>query len=128
MDREKYYRYMFLSGALWNWVIGILFVLLTLFFLPLAAHFLGISIPPSLLFMHGFLVFVVLIGIVLYIISKDITKNRGIVQICVIEKFSLFILFLIYFIMGDFNIIFFIPVIVDLIYGILFLEFLLNYK
>ena len=127
MDRKKYYKYMFLSGAIWNWAIGILFTLLTFFFLPVAAPLLGISIPPSLLFMHGFLVFVFLIGIGLYIISRDINKNRGIVQICVIEKFSIFTVFLIYFILGDFNIILFLPVVVDLIYGILFLEFLFKY-
>lgn len=119
---------MFLSGALWNWIIAILFTLLTLFFLPIAAQLLGILIPPSLLFMHGFLIFVFLIGIGLYIASKDITKNRGIVQMCAIEKFSLFILFAIYFILGDFNLILFLPVIIDLIYGILFTEFLVNYN
>lgn len=128
MDRKKYYKYMFLSGALWNWLIAILFIFLTLFFLPIAASLLGILIPPSLLFMHGFLIFIFLIGIGLYIVSKDITKNRGIVQLCLIEKFSLFILFVIYFILGDFNILLFLPVIIDLIYGLLFLEFLVNYK
>ncbi|MFX0148178.1 MAG: hypothetical protein ACFE8E_10590 [Candidatus Hodarchaeota archaeon] len=128
MNREKYYRIMFLSGAIWNWLIAIVFILLTLFLLPEAASLVGISIPPSLLFMHGFLVFAFIIGVGLFIISRDINNNRGIAQMCVVEKFSIFTLFLIYFILGDFNIILFLPVVVDLIYGILFLEFLINYK
>jgi len=128
MNREKYYRLMFLSGAIWNWLIAIVFILLTLFLLPEAASLVGISMPPSLLFMHGFLVFAFIIGVGLFIISRDISKNHGIAQMCVFEKFSIFTLFLIYFIIGDFNIILFLPVIVDLIYGILFLEFLFNYN
>jgi len=119
---------MFLSGAIWNWLIAIVFILLTLFLLPEAASLVGISMPPSLLFMHGFLVFAFIIGVGLFIISRDISKNHGIAQMCVFEKFSIFTLFLIYFIIGDFNIILFLPVIVDLIYGILFLEFLFNYN
>ena len=128
MDKRKYYKIVFLSGSLWNITIAVIFTLLTLFALPLAATLFKLAIPPSLVFICGFLALVFAIGIGLYTVSVDIDKNHGVVQMCAVEKYLVFIVFLIFFIMGDYNIGLFLPVVVDLIYGILFTEFLLNYK
>lgn len=128
MDRNKYYKYMFLSGAIWNWAVGILFTLLSIFLLPTLASLFGLLVPPSLIFVHSFLALVFAVGVGLFIISRDITKNHGIAQMCVVEKFLIFIVILVYFFLGDCNIFLVIPVIVDLIYGILFLEFAINVK
>jgi len=128
LDKRKYYKIVFLSGSLWNITIAVIFTLLTLFALPLAATLFKLAIPPSLVFICGFLALVFAIGIGLYTVSVDIDKNHGVVQMCAVEKYLVFIVFLIFFIMGDYNIGLFLPVVVDLIYGILFTEFLLNYK
>ena len=128
MDKRKYYKIVFLSGSLWNIAIAVIFTLLTLFALPLAASLFELATPPSLVFICGFLALVFAIGIGLYTVSVDIDKNHGVVQMCAVEKYLVFVVFLIFFIMGDYNIGLFLPVVVDLIYGILFTEFLLNYK
>jgi hypothetical protein len=128
MDKRKYYKLVFFTGALWNIAVGVIFTLLSLFAFPLAAGLFELEIPPSLVFIFGFLALVFAIGIGLYTVSVDINKNHGVVLMCVVEKYLVFIVFLVFFILGDYNFGLFWPVIVDLIYGILFMEFLLNYK
>ncbi len=128
MDKRKFYKLVFLSGALWNIAIAVIFTLLTALALPLAAMLFGLVVPPSLVFIYGFLALVFAIGIGLYTVSVDIDKNHGVVQMCAVEKYLVFIVFLIFFLYGDYNFGLVLPVIVDLIYGILFTEFLFNYK
>lgn len=128
MDKRKFYKFVFLSGALWNLAVAIVFTLLTTFALPLAASLFQLAIPPSLVFIFGFLVLVFAIGIGLFTVSVDIDKNHGVVQMCAVEKYLVFIVFLVFFLLGDYNFGLVLPVIVDLIYGILFTEFLLNNK
>lgn len=128
MDKRKYYKIVFLSGALWNIAVFVIFTILTFFASSLAEILFELEIPPSFVFIYGFLILVIVIGIGLYTVSKDIDKNHGVVQMCVVEKYLVFIVFLVFFIMGDYNVGLFLPVVVDLIYGILFTEFLVNYK
>ena len=128
MDKRKFYKMVFLSGAIWNIIVFVVFTLLTFFASSLAPVLFALEIPPSFVFIYGFLILVIVIGIGLYTVSRDIDKNHGIVQMCIVEKYLVFIVFLIFFLLGDYNFGLFWPVIIDLIYGILFTEFLLNYK
>ena len=128
MDKRKFYKIVFLSGALWNIAIGVIFTLLALFAFPTTAALFQLEIPPSFVFIYAFLALVFAIGIGLYTVSVDINKNHGVVQMCAVEKYLVFLVFLMFFIMGDFNVGLFLPVVVDLIYGVLFTEFLINYK
>ena len=128
MDKRKYYKIMFLSGALWNIAIGVIFTFLALFAFPLAAMLFQLEIPPSFVFIYAFLALVFAIGIGLFTVGINIEKNHGVVQMCAVEKYLVFIVFLVFFIMGDYNVGLFLPVVVDLIYGILFTEFLVNYR
>ena len=128
LDKKKYYKNMFLCAGLWNFVVGLIFLLASIIMLPTLVASYDLEVPPSSFFIHGFLVLVIVLGIGFFIVSKDISKNHGIVQMSVVEKFLIFIVFLIYFLMGDFNFLMFIPAIVDLILGILFLEFVINIK
>ena len=128
MDKRKYYKIMFLSGAVWNIAIGVIFTFLALFAFPLAAMLFQLEIPPSFVFIYAFLALVFAIGIGLFTVGINIEKNHGVVQMCAVEKYLVFIVFLVFFIMGDYNVGLFLPVVVDLIYGILFTEFLVNYK
>ncbi len=128
LDKKKYYKYMFLSAALWNFIVGGINLLLTIFMLPATAALLELEIPPTLFFIQGVLLFVIIIGIGLFIVSLDISKNHGIAQMIIFEKFLMFILGLVYFLIGEINYVLLLIVIVDLLYGILFLEFVLNVK
>lgn len=128
MDKRKYYKIMFMSGAVWNIAIGVIFTLLALFAFPITAALFQLEIPPSFVFIYAFLALVFAIGIGLFTVGINIDKNHGVVQMCAVEKYLVFIVFLVFFIMGDYNVGLFLPVVVDLIYGILFTEFLVNYK
>ena len=106
LERKNYYKYLFLIGAIWNLAVGFLFISLSPFadsIMPM----LGMEVPPSLVFLQGFFGLTTLFGIGYYLVSRNIDKNHGIVLLGVIGKFYLFILFLIYFILGDTN---FLPV------------------
>ncbi len=128
MERKKYYKYMFLSGAIWNLAVGIIFFLGTIFMLSYLASNYDLKIPPSLVFVHGFLMLVFIVGIGLFVVSTEVTKYRNIVIMFILEKFLAFIIFIAYFIKGDYNFLLVIPVIIDLIYGCLFLEYFINVK
>ncbi|MHA2009759.1 MAG: hypothetical protein ACXABO_18405 [Promethearchaeota archaeon] len=127
MERKIYYKYLFLIGAIYNIIIGISFIALS----PLAdsvTSAFGMETPPSLVFVHGFFGLVFIIGIGYYIVSRDIHKNHGVVILGAIGKFYMIILFLTYFLLDFSNFLPVIPAIGDLIFGILFVEFLISYK
>ncbi|MFX1257816.1 MAG: hypothetical protein ACFFAN_08155 [Promethearchaeota archaeon] len=128
MERKDYYKYLFLIAAIINCGLGILFLVLTTLFPSDIAALYGVVLPPSLVWMHFFLVKAIVIGIGYYFLSVDITKNHGIAKMGLFEKFIFFIVSLVYFIGGAFNILLFILTIVDLVLGFLFIEFLVNYK
>jgi hypothetical protein len=128
MDKEKYYKNVFLSGAIWNFFVAVIFILgMSLMLSTIAAQY-DMKIPPSLVFMHAFLAMVFIVGVGLFVVSRDLAKNHNIVIMFVIEKFLMFIIFLAHYFTGAYNFLLVIPTIVDLIYGILFLEFYINFK
>jgi hypothetical protein len=54
LNRKKYYKYLFLIAAIWNWGMGIVFTLLTIFLRSTALIAFETEDPPSLVWMHGF--------------------------------------------------------------------------
>ncbi len=127
LERKNYYKYLFLIGAIWNLVVGFLFIALS----PLADSvfpLFGMESPTSLVFFQGFFGLTSLFGIGYYLVSRNIEKNHGIILLGVIGKFYLFILFLIYFIIGASNFLPVATVIVDLVFGCLFVEFLISIR
>lgn len=127
MEKKNYYKYLFLIGAIWNLVLGLMFIALSPFADSLFPTF-GMEVPPSLIFCHGYFGIAFIFGIGYYLVARDINKNHGIVILGVLGKFYVVILFLIYFILGYTN---FLPValgIGDLIFACLFVEFLISFK
>ena len=118
---------MFIIGALWNLILGLMF-----FLFPALGDTVyditGTEVPPSLVFYHAFFGIVFIFGIGYYLVARDLDKNHAIVLLGAIAKTFVFLLFLIYFIIGDSNIVPVIFVIGDLIFACLFAEFLINYK
>ena len=127
MEKKKYYKNMFLIAAIWNWLVGFTCLILSLV-APDSILLFGVEMPPSLSFLQILFILISIFGIGFYIVHRDIDSNHGIVQMSVVEKVSFFIVFLIYFIIGDVNVLVLLLVIVDLIFGILFIEFLFNFK
>lgn len=128
LEKTKYYKYLFLIGAIWNWAVAIILFLVSIFMVDLAASIFGMAIPPSFIWFHIVVCIIFIFGIGYYIVGRDLTKNRGIVILGVLEKYLFFTAFLIYFLLGDINILPILLTIVDVIFSCLFLEFLINYK
>ncbi len=127
MEKKEYYKNLFLLAAIWNWIVAISLLLLS-FVAPDVMTFFGVDIPPSLVFLQMLFLLVGIFGVGFFIIYRDVESNHGIIQMSVLEKLSFFVVFLIYFIIGDVGFLVVLLVIVDLIFGILFIEFLLNFK
>lgn len=127
LDKKDYYKYLFLIAAISNCCSIIIIVLTSLFPSDMAELF-GVAVPPSLVWMHFFFIKATVIGIGYFFLSRDITKNHAIAKMGVCEKFMFFTAAVIYFILGAYNIVLFITWFIDLVFGILFVEFLVNYK
>ena len=127
MDKNAYYKKMFLIAALWNWILAIIMILLSIA-APSSAKDFGMEIPLTWFFFQSFWFFVFLFGILFFATSQNLEKYHGLASIFVLEKVGIFIITLVYYLMGDVNEAAFSMVIVDLIFGILFLEFWLKFK
>ena len=127
MDKNDYYKHMFLIAALWNWIISVIMILISIA-LPSTARDFGMEIPLTWFFYHLMWFFVFIIGILLFVISRDLEKYHGLIFIFVIEKLGVFLIGLAYYLMGDVNEGGLLVGVVDLIFGILFLEYLIKIK
>lgn len=118
MEKKIYYKYLFIVAAIWNWVAGISFIAV------------GLGEPVSLLqaLYVGLGNTILLVGIGFFFVSLDVKKNNGIALMGIIGKFLAFISVLIYFSLGVGDIITVIAGTIDLIFGLLFIEFLIGIK
>lgn len=119
MEKRVYYKYLFIIGAIWNIVLSIYALIF-----PGEPRLSG----ESLMYYQGFVFLALVFGIGYFMVGIDIDKNHGIVIMGIIGKILVFILSLAYFLSGATSIDFAIIGVGDLIFAILFLEFLLNYK
>jgi len=127
MDKNTYYKYLFVVGATWNILASLSFIM-TSIFMRSAFPAYGIAIPISMIWLQSFLFLVANLGIGYLIVSLDISKNHGIVVIGIIAKIGYFLISLAYFVIGDIGILTLLFAGVDIIFSILFIEFLINYK
>jgi tryptophan-rich sensory protein len=126
MTKPNYYKNLFLIGALWNLLIAVICSAGCIFLQT--PFFKAFGIPlPSTLFPYVALFSVVLaLGIGYYLVSMDISNNHGIITIGIIGKVLIFICCLSFFLLGDANSLLLVPGIGDLVFAILFLEFLIK--
>ncbi len=123
MKRMAYYKKLFFVGALWNWAAALLF---------LAAwrqifNLLGMAELNYPIALHLFLALVIVFGIGYYWVSRDLGNNDNIVRLGIIGKTLVFIIILYHSIRGNVHWAMNTAGGVDLIFAILYLEFL-SYK
>lgn len=132
MDKEKYYKYMFLSGVLYNLGAGLLFGIIPIFvdgFLP----FFGIENPPSLIFLHLLIVLVYGYALAYFIAMRNLSRAKNTALVGGIFKIAFFLMVLLYFILdlttavSGCNWIMVLIISVDAIQGSMYLEFYFNY-
>jgi hypothetical protein len=124
MPKENYYQKMFLIGAIWNWVATITFAVGYKIVFPL----FSMELPKYPVFFLMFLGLAFVFGIGYYWVSKDLTKNHDIIKMGIIGKLIVFVAFLWAVITGQIHFILIGAGIVDLIFAILYMEFLKTYK
>ena len=127
MDKKTYYKYLFIIGGIFNWIMAISFMLLSIIDPHIFSSF-GTSYPPTLFFLHALLGLIFTYGIGYFILGLNIDKNHGYAVLGVISKLCFFTFCVIYFLLGDLFIIIVILGSLDFIFACLFIEFLLKYK
>lgn len=122
MDIDKYYKSMFLIAGIWNLAVGVIFIL----FYPILFPLMGITMPISPMWIQLALLLVIVFGIGYIFAALDPEGNKGIVRIGAIGKIIVFCLFTWYATHGE-PLIIISFAIVDLIFGLLFVEFIVRY-
>lgn len=128
MERTVYYKWLFIVGAIFNWIMATSFTLLSIFFYSTIFSLFGSVAPTTLFFLHSLLGLIAVYGIGYFIVGLDITKNRGIVYLGILSKLTFFFYCLIYYLLGDLTIIIVILGSFDFFFACLFIEFLLTQK
>ena len=88
----------------------------------------GMPSPASLFPFHAMFWFIIAFGIGYFIVSRDITKNHGVVLIGALGKIIFLIDCIVTLLLKEANMVLLGTGIVDLIFAILFIEFLLKTK
>jgi len=120
MDRKAYCKWLFIVAALWNWLASIPF-----FFWHdkiYARLNLQALNYPAVLQLAMALVFV--FGIGYFWVSKDISRNHDIVKLGAIAKIIAFFIFAYHYLFGSMPLVIVACGVIDLIFAILFIEFL----
>ena len=116
----EYYRRLFLVAAAWNFLMG-----LSLLFGENAMRAMtGVGTPFDPLGKQLFASLVLVFGLGYYIVSRDLSRNEGIVLLGIVGKVLVIALFSIHAALGDISFLLAAPTIVDLVFAALFVEFL----
>jgi hypothetical protein len=125
-SRMRYYRWMFLAAAAWNaFAAGAVLFLLT------NAEFrmrMEISNPTDPLILQLLASCLFLFGLGYYWVSSALSENHGIVKLGVVGKILVFILFFGHALAGTIPVGLAVPTVVDLLFAVLFLEFLIHWR
>ena len=121
--RALYYRSLFLAAAVWNALSAgaVLFFLANVRF----REELGFPGPPDAISLQLLASCLLVFGLGYYWVSRDLSRNRDLVKLGVIGKPLVFLVFFGHALAQQIPMRLVIPSVVDLLFGALFLEFLL---
>ena len=124
MPKESYYGKMFLIGAIWNWVATLPLIFGYKMILPLY----GMELPryPVFLLLFSGLCFV--FGIGYYWVSRDLGRNHDIVRLGIAGKLLVFVALSWASLTGQIHPLWISAGIVDLVFAVLFMQFLATVK
>ncbi|MFX0187774.1 MAG: hypothetical protein ACFE8A_08565 [Candidatus Hodarchaeota archaeon] len=121
MEKKAYYKYMLIIGSIWNLALAVPILIMSFFISP------GLSIL-GLLYYQAFLWAVILFGIGYGVVGLNIDNNHALIVLGVIGKILVFLYYMVYFLLGILDISYVMIGTGDLIFALLFIEFLINYK
>jgi hypothetical protein len=117
MKRETYQYYLFFSAALFNWVMGLMLLLL---YRPFLELLMPGSVPEHPLFVHLFAVIIVMVGFGYYWARYDLNKYREVIKIGAMAKTPVFLVGLFYWLDGTTPWSIAVLTSIDLVYAVLF--------
>ena len=122
MERADYFRKLFVAGAIWNWLAALSLTLGYKWYFPL----FKMDLPQYPVFLILFLGLAFVFGIGYYWVSRDITKNHGIVKMGIIGKVFVFVVLLSAGMKGQVAWALVGGGAVDLAFAVLFIDFLVS--
>ncbi len=125
MDKPNFYKKFFLYGGIYNLCISLPIWIFGVVDTATASVLFGMEEPPNLLFFHAMMWFVFAFGCGYIVVSRDIKQNHGVVIIGAMEKVAFFIDAVAVYAIGKVGAIVVVLGTVDLVFGIIFIEFLL---
>ena len=118
------YRWLFIVAALWNWLVALISLVAdeeirSVLRMPPSADSLNLHLSVSC---------ICLLGIGYYWVAKDVTRNHAIVKLGIIGKVAVFSILLGHAIRGEIPYALASPGVIDLVFAVLFLEFLIRIR
>ncbi len=123
MKYETYQYFLFVSAALFNWVVGLSLLFAYRPFLGLVAPQ---NIPEHPIYLHLFAIIIVVFGIGYYWARHDLQRYREVVKIGAIAKIPVFLVPLFYWYEGSVDWHLVTLAMVDLCYAVLFIYILIE--
>ena len=121
MDREVYYKYLFLIAGIYNIVVALPMLLAAPFMLPV----LGLPLPNYNFWMNLFFAYVILFGVAFIWVSTSIKEHKNIALLGLIEKIVAGFFFIITALQYN-SVMLLVFGIIDVVYAVLFAEFIYN--
>ena len=128
MDKEKYYKYMFLVSACYNILNSLIFIIISIGKDAAIFAAFGVLLPNSMVWLQLSLLLILILGLGYIIVAMDLSQNHGLVIIGGISKVVFCIITIIYLALGEVGIMVVLLGGVDIIFVCLFVEFLLKYN
>lgn len=122
--RTRYYRWMFLTAGAWNALAAA--AILFLFTNSKLRAQMGISNPPDPVTLQLLAACLFLFGLGYYWVGGDLSNNHDLVKLGLIGKTIVFIVCFGHVLAGAFPLSLAIPSVGDLLFAVLFLEFLFH--
>jgi hypothetical protein len=120
----RYYRRLFLAAAAWNMLAAAFLILLS--FNETFRKEIGFPASPDAISSQLLASCLFAFGLGYYWVSRDLLQNRDLVTLGVIGKPLVFVVFFGHALAKDIRPLMVLPSIVDLLFGVLFLEFLVR--
>lgn len=127
MDKEKYYKILFLSASIYNILTSLIFIIVSILKEATIFTAFGVPMPNSMVWLQLSLLLILILGLGYIIVAMDISQNHGLVIIGGISKVVFFIITLIYLGLSEVGIMVVLLGGVDILFVCLFAEFLVKY-
>jgi len=127
MDKEKYYKIMFLFASIYNILTSLIFIIISILKDATTFTTFGVPMPNSMIWLQLSLLLILILGLGYIIVAMDISQNHGLVIIGGISKVVFFIITVIYLGLSEVGIMVVLLGGVDILFVCLFTEFLVKY-